>query len=117
MMTKEQAVDAAKRVAEELGPPWKPRTWENLGWHASVEINGGYMSDRLDGESTGMTLYIPTLGHDDAYFVMAIDSTIGEGRTAIAAVRRAHKELNRRAVQANRLMAPLWAAMKKSRKR
>lgn len=32
----ERAVDVSNKIAADLGPGWKGRVWENLGWHASV---------------------------------------------------------------------------------
>lgn len=29
---------ATRNLASALGPHWKPRVWENLGWHGSVEF-------------------------------------------------------------------------------
>jgi hypothetical protein len=33
----QQAETDAKQLAETLGAGWKPRVWENLGWHFSAE--------------------------------------------------------------------------------
>lgn len=33
----EQAVQEAESMAYSLGKPFKPRVWENLGWHASAD--------------------------------------------------------------------------------
>ncbi len=32
----EEATIAATDLSTELGDPWKPRVWENLGWHYEV---------------------------------------------------------------------------------
>lgn len=32
----DRATGAAKKLAERLGKGWKPRVWENLGWHYAV---------------------------------------------------------------------------------
>ena len=36
MAAYEQAKDKAMRLAARLGKGWKPRVWENLGWHYSA---------------------------------------------------------------------------------
>lgn len=33
------ATRAAEKLAASLGPRWKPRVWENLGWHYSAELD------------------------------------------------------------------------------
>lgn len=38
MKTKKEATEAAAKLAEELGPGWKPEVWENLGWHHKAVI-------------------------------------------------------------------------------
>ncbi len=110
MMTKAQATAIAKKVADQLGAPWTPYVWENLGWHASCEFEGGYLHKGGDG----MTLYIDE--EHRRYSVMGINTTLGDGRSPIAAVRRAHAELNRRVAEANHFAIPLYSAIARATK-
>lgn len=34
----QDAVKAGDRLAKRLGPAWKPRIWENMGWFYSAEL-------------------------------------------------------------------------------
>lgn len=39
----------AKALADRLGPEWKPRVWENMGWHyAAVTDSGWHMMEDDD---------------------------------------------------------------------
>ena len=119
MRTQTQARQLANDVAKQLGEPWKPVVWENLGWHACVQFGAGYAA-HLHGSEEGMTLYVHVLqgryGAPVRYSVTAINRTIGEGRTPLAAVRKAHQELERVRQEAGSLMAPLWSAIQKHRR-
>jgi len=111
--TKAEAMRIARDVAKQLGAPWKPRVWENLGWHACVDFGDGYLAaaGREVGIAEGMTLYIHPRGNHYNYSVMAICRVIGEGRTARAAARKAHAYLDELSKDVRRLMVPLWSAI------
>ncbi|HEY4530112.1 MAG TPA: hypothetical protein VIG97_07265, partial [Luteimonas sp.] len=35
------ATEQAAALAAKLGPAWKPKVWENLGWHYAVQLGEG----------------------------------------------------------------------------
>ena len=50
----DKAQQDAKALAKRLGPEWKPRVWENLGWHYSVtawlwEVSAHIHNGKVDG--------------------------------------------------------------------
>jgi hypothetical protein len=47
MMNKQEAERAAAKLLRRMGPGWKPRIWENLGWHFEVHTDDGTPFGRL----------------------------------------------------------------------
>jgi len=43
--TKEEAEKRGKELCKLMGANWKPKIWENLGWHftAKLEMDNGYI--------------------------------------------------------------------------
>ena len=56
----DRAVIEANALAESLGMPWKPRVWENLGWHYSAVAD--------DSEPYGLRIYPEHNGGYRTYF-------------------------------------------------
>lgn len=55
-----KVTEMAKALALELGSGWKPRVWENLGWHASAEhrtVNAAVHPNVYNGKVESHTLY------------------------------------------------------------
>lgn len=50
IMEHDSAVIAANEMVERLGPPWKARVWENLGWHYRAYVG------ELGGMEPGMSV-------------------------------------------------------------
>lgn len=55
-----RAARGAAALAEHLGPGWKPRVWENLGWHFEAVLGEGHLnvSPSLRGRSRRYTAYL-----------------------------------------------------------
>lgn len=51
----DDAQEAGEILAALLGPGWRPRVWENMGWHYSAEIPGA-----RKGHSTIADIYPPS---------------------------------------------------------
>lgn len=45
-----RAIHASAALARKLGPGWKPKVWENLGWHWRVEKGGCQVWLERDGK-------------------------------------------------------------------
>lgn len=43
-MTKKEATDKANKLVSKLKGNWKPRVWENLGWHYCANLENGSVS-------------------------------------------------------------------------
>lgn len=67
-----QAEKRSKALCENLGSKWKPRVWENLGWHYRAEY-------------TDMAVYPLTSSGRGGYDADIAGHFIGRGRTPIEA--------------------------------
>ena len=45
----ERVTREAGELAKSLGPGWKPKVWENMGWHYKVVARGGTMKVHPSG--------------------------------------------------------------------
>lgn len=79
----------AEKTCRQLGPGWKPRVFENLGWHGFAEAAGVHVS--------------PPRRAGDRYSVILNGHYTASAKTARAAVRKAFKlaELDVLALQAS----------------
>lgn len=81
MMTREEATEKAKQVCKQLGPSWKPKVWENIGWYWSAELR--LHRDIVSVRQASGRSYIAYL-HDRRYYP-AIDWSGPRKRTCRAA--------------------------------
>ena len=57
----EAARERAEALAKRLGPGWKTRVWENLGWHSEVHDSTGFWKVHINvssGKVRGYTAYL-----------------------------------------------------------
>lgn len=47
----------AERIARRCGPGWKPRVWENLGWHYAATSPNNYVKVHPFREGGGYTVF------------------------------------------------------------
>jgi hypothetical protein len=78
-----KANDKAKRLAAALGKRWRPRVWENLGWHYSADLQAGDVS--ISVYHHGPSRYWASL--------MANRQFQGEGASPMVAVKEALAKL------------------------
>lgn len=91
----EEARSGSKALVKELGPGWRPRVWENLGWHYSA-VNGhvNVHPDRVQAMSaqTGKK-FLVTRPFFTAFISVDLDSSGGRwfdhGKTPKQAVEKA----------------------------
>ena len=56
------ATDAAEKLAKKMGSGWKPRVWENMGWHYDVSNGVVRLSPFIcRGELVTYTVYFNTV--------------------------------------------------------
>lgn len=81
----QQAVQKAERLAKALGPFWKPRVWENLGWHWSARLEV-----LTEFAATSAEVH-PLAGGPHFWVSLLLNGTqvCARGRTPKAALRRA----------------------------
>lgn len=51
-MNKLEATQEAAKTVAALGPEWKPKVWNNLGWHWAVQSKTMYLWKSQHSEST-----------------------------------------------------------------
>jgi len=94
----EQAQEGARLLVEELGPGFKPRVWENLGWHYEAVSLDKTMKvspsiDRIKDEIVGYTAYFGEPGPggrwaaSDKTWRKAIRKVLEEAELEAASVR------------------------------
>lgn len=77
----QEAMQKSKALAEQLGPDWSPRVWENLGWYWEVVDEGGVW--HIDEHAGGYWAYI-SAPDDNAIEADAHGSTPLEAMNAAA---------------------------------
>ncbi len=94
-----EARAAAAKLCKLLGPAWKPRIWENLGWHYEVRL-------------ATMTVYTATPGYYHAFYEAGqqFTATAGDPRVAVVEAYAQAQELVARTMAANAVLraAILW---------
>lgn len=95
----EHATTEARVLAARLGPKFRPRVWENLGWHWSartrcsrIDVHPPHRGGRL------FSAYINRDGETGGQFV-------GHGRTPLAAIRDAFRQAAARRDELNSLLS------------
>lgn len=95
------AADCARSLALSMGKGWKPKVWENLGWHWSAEKGGLKLHPiYVGGRVTGYTAY---LGEPNS----AGGRWASYGRKPASAIRNVIRE-------AKRDVAPLLAILRET---
>lgn len=86
-----KATRSAQALAERLGPKWKPRVWENLGWHFSAASDVGEVHDH--GSNLGARRFWADLKADGSQFEaegstpeVAIENAIRPARELMKAI-------------------------------
>lgn len=75
----------AKKIAAELGPAWRPKVHENMGWHARAELSTGRKDWKCE-------VYINPLGHSRKTWASLWIGNVqvcGDGRNEVEALRNA----------------------------
>ncbi len=93
--TEEQYQKAVRRgaaLAKQLGKRWKPRVWENLGWHFSAVSPCGRLEVHRDGERS-FTAYLGEPNSPGGRWAegagsaaAAVKAVVREGRRELAEV-------------------------------
>jgi hypothetical protein len=86
----DRAVKGAQELADQLGEPWAPRVWENLGWHYAASAGESDVNPKTDGTYWASIM----VGVEDVGRVNC-QQVIGDGETPIEAVMDAVRKMER----------------------
>lgn len=109
----QRAKAAAERLAAQLGPGWKTRVNENMGWHWSVHGGGGHLHISpfyYKGKIHSFTVFV-----SDTPEKCCIGRWTAEGDTAKQALEAAIAKAMGEAARITREMAHLQNALRKVR--